>query len=356
MLKKNTIGWFLALLALPALLLATALPAFAVSDDAILSKRPPRHLSEFGFFADMKGLKPAEGVHPFAPVTPLFSDRALKFRFVYLPDGEAAGYDQAEALHFPVGTALVKTFAFPADFRQPDKNVRLIETRVLELHEDGWQAWAYLWNDDQTDAELTIAGAHVPIDTVLGDGEPLKIDYAVPNKNQCKECHSISGTITPIGPKARNLNGPFAYADGERNQIDYWRDHGLLKDAPPTAEIPAVPDWRDSSIDLATRVRAWLDVNCAHCHRPEGAASNSGLFLTWNQDDPVKRGIMKRPVAAGRGSGGRDFDVKPGDPDGSILIYRVESTEPGVMMPELGRSIADPNAVAMLRSWVSALK
>ncbi len=338
-----------------AILLPAAANAQAVSDEAVQAKRPPKLLSEFGFFADMTRQTPVEGVVPFALNTPLFSDKALKYRFVYVPEGTAARYVADEAFEFPVGTALIKTFAFPADFREPDNDIRLIETRVLLNREDGWQAWAYLWNERQNDAELKIAGARVPIETIDEDGSPLSISYSVPNKNQCKGCHALNEEITPLGPKARNLNGEFDYDDGTRNQIEYWTGHGLLEGAPPSREIATAPDWRDGSADLEGRARAWLDVNCAHCHRREGPASNSGLFLTWDEQDRTALGVLKRPVAAGRGSGDREFDIKPGDPDGSILLYRVESTEPGVMMPELGRSLADPDATELLREWISSI-
>jgi uncharacterized repeat protein (TIGR03806 family) len=336
-------------------LLANGLPAYAVSDEAILADRPPKFLSEFGFFADMKAQKPAEGVVPFAINTPLFSDKALKYRFLHVPAGKAAQFVTDEAFEFPVGAALIKTFAFPADFRRPDADIRLIETRVLLRHEDGWQAWAYLWNEDQSEAELKIAGARVPVETIAEDGSPLHIAYSVPNKNQCKGCHALSGEITPLGPKARNLNGDFTYEDGASNQLAYWSEHGILKGAPPVGEIDGVPDWRDESADLDARARAWLDVNCAHCHRREGPASNSGLFLTWGEKDRTALGVYKRPVAAGQGSGDREFDIKPGDPDGSILIYRIDSIEPGIMMPELGRTLADPDAVALLRQWIGEM-
>jgi uncharacterized repeat protein (TIGR03806 family) len=349
--RKNTvIGAF----ALASLLIP--LPAHAVSDAAILAKTPPKLLSEFGFFADMRAQQPAEGVIPFALNTPLFSDGALKDRFVYVPERKAAKYDDTEAFGFPVGTALIKTFSFPADYRQPDKNIRVIETRLLLRNESGWQAWAYLWNGEQTEATLKIAGAKVDIATVTEDGAPLSFTYSVPNKNQCKACHSLSGEIEPLGPKARNLNGDFHYASGAENQLAHWTAVGILDGAPAPSEAPAVPDWKDEAQPLEARSRAWLDVNCAHCHRAEGPASNSGLFLTWGETDRVKLGVGKRPVAAGRGSGGRLFDIKPGDPDGSILLYRVESTEPGVMMPELGRHLPDPDAVALLRDWIAGME
>lgn len=336
-----------ALLALPGL-------ALAVSDQAILADKPPKLLSEFGFFADAGKQVPADGVVPYDLNTPLFSDHALKYRFAYVPAGSSAAYSADEAFEFPVGSALVKTFAFPADLSKPEENVRLIETRVLLKRESGWFAAAYLWNEDQTEAEMKIAGAKVAVETML-DGKPLSISYAVPNRNQCKGCHSFNGEIVPLGPKARNLNKDFSYAGGAANQLAHWSQAGILTGAPDAAAAPAVPDWSDETASIDARARAWLDVNCAHCHRREGPASNSGLFLTYGEQDPVALGIRKRPVAAGRGSGGRTYDIDPGNPENSILLFRVESTEPGLMMPELGRSQPDASAVALLRAWVEAL-
>src|SRR5688572_17825482 len=97
-----------------------AAPAHAVSADAILAEKPPKLLSEYGFFDDPAKQEPAAGVVPFQLNTPLFSDNAQKFRFAYLPEGKAARYDAAEAFEFPIGTALIKTFAFPADYRKPE--------------------------------------------------------------------------------------------------------------------------------------------------------------------------------------------------------------------------------------------
>ncbi|HWK64161.1 MAG TPA: SO2930 family diheme c-type cytochrome [Rhizobiaceae bacterium] len=337
-------------------LIGSARTAHAVSDEAILAETPPKLLSGFGFFEDARAQRPAEGVVPFDLATPLFSDGALKYRFVHVPKGKAAAYRESEAFDFPEGTALIKTFAFPADQRAPEKAIRLIETRVLLRNAGGWQAWAYLWNEEQTDAALKIAGAKVDIATIAADGQPLAFAYAVPNKNQCKACHAFNGEIVPLGPKARNLNHDFPYDSGTENQIAHWAAAGILSDAPAPGSAPAAPDWRDAGAPLDARARAWLDVNCAHCHRGEGAASNSGLWLTYGEKDPVKIGVGKRPVAAGKGSGGREFDILPGDPDASILPYRVESTEPGVMMPELGRHIGDPQAVDLLRQWIAAMR
>ena len=97
-------------------------------------------------------------------------------------------------------------------------------------------------------------------------------------------------------------------------------------------------------------------MNCAHCHNPDGAASNSGFYLGWQVSDPVKLGIGKRPVAAGRGSGNLDFDIVPGDSAHSILTYRMGSLEGGVSMPELGRARLDPAGLMVVQRWIGEMK
>lgn len=349
-MRTSPVRLFAGLLGAVWLIVAVTTVAAAVSDDRIAGSKPPRYLSEFGLFDDLHGQKPAAGVLPYSLTTALFSDHATKLRFVYVPEGVAAQYDPVEAFEFPVGSVLVKTFAYPAGDR-----LRLIETRLLIRQDTDWKAWAYVWNEDQSDAVLKIAGARFPIEVVLADGTPLAFEYSVPNRNQCKGCHALGKELTPIGPKARFLNNNHDYQDGPDNQIAVWSRRNILRGAPVPPDAPSVPDWRDHSQPLDARARAWLDINCAHCHRPEGPASNSGLFLNWGQQDKVAFGIGKRPVAAGRGSGGRLFDIDPGNPEGSILLHRVESTEAGVMMPELGRNLADPEAVDLLRKWIAAL-
>jgi len=111
-----------------------------------------------------------------------------------------------------VGATLVKTFSYPADLRRPGEGSRAVETRLLVRKARGWEAQTYVWNAGQTEAVLKRAGMRLTVNTVDKAGRPLAIDYAVPNTNQCKECHSQSGTLVPIGPKARNLNGMHAYA------------------------------------------------------------------------------------------------------------------------------------------------
>lgn len=315
-------------LALALMLLAGPVLA-EVNSAAITAPRPPKLLSEFGFF-DAAG-QPVAGVVPFAPASPLFSDYAEKDRYVFTPS--PAPYAAEGALPFPVGAALVKTFRY---------GDRKVETRVLLHQEKGWVAWPYVWNDAGTEAELKLAGADLSLETEHG-----QIAYHVPNANQCKACHiGPDKAIKPIGPKVRNLN------HGE--QLAALVAAGVMAAAP--GDAPAMPDYRDAGLDLTTRARAYLDINCGHCHVPGGPADTSGLYLTWDEVDPARLGIWKRPVAAGRASADMEFDIVPGDPEASILLYRMVSTDPGVMMPELGRSLAHDEGVALIRDWIAELE
>jgi uncharacterized repeat protein (TIGR03806 family) len=245
-----------------------------------------------------------------------------------------------------VGTAIVKTFYYPIDERNPKKGRRLMETRVL-LHEaKGWVALPYIWNKEQTDAVLEVAGGSDQVSWIDAAGKKQSFEYQVPNMNQCKGCHERSSEMTPIGPSVRQLN------DGR--QLQHWETAGLIKGLPKD-HIPALVNYSDASASLDDRVKAYLDINCAHCHNPTGPARSSGLYLTWDSKDRTAYGFLKPPVAAGRGSGNLSYDIVPGKPEQSILHYRMASRDPGVMMPELGRQLTHHEGVELVRSWIASL-
>ncbi|MBD3772823.1 MAG: hypothetical protein IE921_04510 [Rhodobacteraceae bacterium] len=330
--------------AILALALASAAGAIAarpvdmrVNDSAVVDDGMPRKLSDYGFFTDAARQLPVRGVVPYRLNTPLWSDGAEKLRFVYVPAGMQAKADGEGLLQFPVGSALVKTFAFGEG-----SDRRLVETRVLLHRADGWIALPYLWNAEQTEATLAVAGARVPVTTPAGE----QISYRVPNKNQCKECHGLDGVVTPIGPKARNLAPEWLASFNKAGHLDRMPDG-----------VTPLPLWEDRAKvapDLAAR--AYLEANCAHCHRPGATASNSGLDLRWEQHDPQAIGIMKHPVAAGRGAGDLTYDIVPGDPGQSILVFRMSSPEPGVAMPELGKQSVDRDGVDVVSRWISGMR
>lgn len=339
---------------LAACLLSAALLSSAVTD----RPRPPLRLSEFGFFVGpLRDQSPAKGTIPYRLNTPLFSDHAEKLRFVRLPQNGTVPFNDSAVFEFPVGTALVKTFFFPADFRDPAKGRRLLETRVLLREEDGWKALPYIWDEEQSDALFDPAGETKQVAYVDADGRKKSHAYRIPDMNQCKGCHNRSERMSPIGPSARQLTGPADLSRNGGSQLADWHAAGILEGLPSDYELARRVVWNDPSTGtVEDRARLWLDINCAHCHRPDGPAATSGLFLGVAEKDPHRLGIDKSPVAAGRGAGDHRFGIVPGDPDRSILVHRMQSTDPGVMMPELGRSQPDREAVALIRAWIKGMR
>ncbi len=315
----------------------------------------PKRLSDWQLF--VKGatpLVPNQRVVPYDLNTPLFSDYASKYRFVWMPEGTAATYHEEEAFAFPVGAILSKTFAYPAT--DSSSGERLIETRLLVNTESGWVSLPYVWNAEQTDAILQIAGSTAHIGMTDASGQVQTIRYNIPNTNECAQCHDLSKTLLPVGTKARQLNRDFAYPDGTANQLDYWTKIGYLTGAPPSSAAPKLAVWNDSqSASMEARARAYLDGNCAHCHRANGSAGYTAFLLDWKETDPRRLGYCKSPNSAGF-SGNLAFDVVPGKPDESILIYRMQSTRAKEMMPEIGRSTIHQEGLALIREWVASLK
>lgn len=343
----------------------------------------PESLSEWGQLASQDGqLVLSNGVTPYTLNSALFSDYALKLRTVWLPDGaEPAGYEPIESFDFPVGTVITKTFYYPLADEQSGSTLRvvktgasggdltepidlatahLVETRVLAHRESGWISLPYVWNDEQTEATLERAGdlvSLVLVDEELGTETPFP--YVVPNSNQCAGCHATNHTtklIVPIGPKARHLNTTVDLGDGPQPQLTLWEDLDLVGGVPDLAEVPKADVWDDDAVPLDLRARAYLDINCSHCHNSNGPADTSGLFLELSTEYGPRLGVCKGPVAAGTGTGNRRVGIHPGEPDDSIFVFRMESTDPGAMMPELGRSLTHREGVELISSWIDGLE
>jgi len=314
-------------------------------------------LSEYNFFTGkLADLLPAEDVVLYDINAVLFSNYAEKLRFIKLPAGTKANYSTDNILELPKQTVIIKNFFYENDFRNPGKGRRILETRLLVNEENGWTAYPYVWNDEQTEAFYDVAGDVKKVSYINKEGKHITVDYIIPNKNQCKGCHSRNNRMTPIGPTAMQLNKDHTYAGGKQNQLTYWQQKGLLSGLPPLNTIEKFPGIDDKSQSLELRARAYLDVNCGTCHHPEGPANSSGLFLHYDQGPSVELGIMKSPVAAGRGAGKNAFDIVPGKPHKSILSFRMQTNDPGIAMPELGREQVHKEGVKLIREWIKQMK
>jgi uncharacterized repeat protein (TIGR03806 family) len=317
----------------------------------------------------------------------LFSDYASKLRSIYVPKGGKITYNGngADPFDFPNGSVIVKTFYYPkasandasyigaqavshqtvqGDSLDLSKN-RMIETRLLVKQSDGsWMGLPYVWDDEQKEAYLKIGGDVKKVELVSSDASHQKISYKVPSAQQCQQCHATTsaggGAILPIGPKAHGMNKTYAYASGVKNQLDNLNDLGMLSGYINSAAAPKAADWSDNTQTLDARAKAYLDANCAHCHSTGGQAQQSGLLLGFNQTanplvDAVKRGICKKPLAYGGPGLPYQYDIVPGSPQTSILLYRTSHTDSETVMPVIGRASNHIEANAMLSEWIAGI-
>lgn len=336
-------------------------PATAgVNWDAYLVDCPT--LADYRLFQDPEEPRTAPNAPgvPFDLTTELFSDYAQKDRIVYVPPGQQAIYDEEAGFDFPVGTIIAKSFTFGHDLRAPQTpGDDVVETRLLIRRPDGWKGRAYIWNAERTVATLALGGGSQQVAWIAADGTPRQTQYQIPNTAQCSRCHVGAAGDEPIGPKARFLNRDFDYGGGGvENQIAYWSDVGILAGAPgdpaTAPRLPVFDDPTDGTLD--ERARAYLEINCAHCHTPAGRARFTGMYLEASRPLGGPVGLCKRPGSAGPGAGGLDYDIVPGDPDASIMIYRMASVAAQIKMPELAKSVVHDEGTQLIAEWIAALQ
>ncbi len=272
--------------------------------------------------------------HEYSLTTQLYTDYAHKFRTISLPEGTQMMYTGEGLLEFPDNTVITKTFYYFNDERNPSLGKKLIETRLLIKKNGAWSMGNYLWNDAQDDALLDTAAPTLTVDWIDASGTNRQANYKVPFTINCTQCHNVGNVTLPIGPKARSMN--FVY--NGKNQLQNFMDKGLLADAPAIAQIETLPDWSDTSFTLEERTRAYMDINCAHCHQPGGL-----------QDSNIPdRPDLRYEVAYGDSN---IFEFK------DDIRNRV-GTNPGFgpSMPQVGITQLHTEGVALIQEYIDSLE
>ncbi|WP_179375404.1 Ig-like domain-containing protein [Winogradskyella wichelsiae] len=318
-----------------------------------LDNMPFSALSDYQFFeGDLKNLEPTYGVLPYTLNSTLFSDYAKKKRFLWMPNNTKASFvNENELLDFPVGTILIKNFYY--DNVLPDNTTQLIETRLMINKQEGWVFANYVWNTEQSEAVLDMNGSYVDLQWQQAE-ETKSVQYRIPSGAECHTCHKVMEIARPIGPKVRNLNLLYNYDDGPRNQLEQLVSFGYLENTLPD-EIAKMPNYNDSSVALEERVRAYLDINCAHCHSEETHCAYRPMRFDFSlTEDLTNIGVcVDAETDLGFGLG---RIVEPGDDRNSVLFYRINSTEPSNRMPLLSRTIVHIEGVELVEAWINSLE
>lgn len=290
------------------------------------------NLSEMNLFTStMADLEPASGVQLYELSTTLFTDYTTKQRLIKLPENGKLEYNGDDLLpNYPDETLIAKTFYYNIDDRDPSLGKKIIETRIFLKIDGIWEVGDYIWNESQTEATYTESGSEINISYIDTDGVTQDVDYLIPSKQDCFTCHNNNAITMPIGMKLRSMNFTPSYLG--QNQLDFFISNGLLEGLSSSSGIGTLADWTDTSLDINARGRAYLDMNCAHCHRP--GSSNSG-------------------------SSGMDLRLETLYAE--TLIYekrdgiqiRFGATTEGYRMPVLGRTVVHEEALAMLIEYLA---
>jgi uncharacterized repeat protein (TIGR03806 family) len=317
-----------------------------------LSTVPYTNLSDYRFFTGaLKDQMPAEGVIPYKPASSLFTDYALKKRFVWIPPNRKANYvADKEILNLPIGSVLIKTFYY--DNVQPSGETKILETRLMIRKGTGWIFAEYVWNDEQTDATLQMNGSFTPI-AWLQNGSPKSTTYRIPSETECLTCHKTNNNPIPIGIKPQNLNIAYPYTSGSENQLQHWVAKGILNNNLPSNIVSTV-DYNDVSQPLKTRLRSYLDINCGHCHKENSHCDYRPLRLSFSETTvPSNLGQCVPPD--------ENIDpvllqiIVPGNFNKSVMHFRLNSTDESTRMPLLGRTLVHDEGVQLLKDYILSI-
>jgi uncharacterized repeat protein (TIGR03806 family) len=286
-------------------------------------------LSGYNIYQGNPGdLIPTREYKPYELSSELFTDYAQKQRLIKLPPGTALTATGDGLLNFPEGSVIVKTFYYFNDKRTPAKGVRLIETRILQLVNGKWVAGTYVWNQAQTEATLLGTGLTQTVNWIDQAGNPNVIAYQIPGNLECRTCHNSDKKLVPIGPKVRNLNFDLI-RDGHRvNQLTYLQEQGILGALDPT-DFSRMPGYQDSSRTLAERGRAYLDINCAHCHSDQGFAARYRYRMAY--ETPLNASRIKEGKAA--------------------IEYMMQTGR----MPKIGTSVRHKEGIELIKKYLDTL-
>jgi uncharacterized repeat protein (TIGR03806 family) len=298
----------------------------------------------------------ANGIIPYAPAAPLWTDGALKQRFIAIPDTGAVGFQPADGWNFPDKTILIKNFLLPMDERDPENTVRRVETRLLYKNGIDWTGFSYRWNEDQSDAELLVDRLVETFAITDRNGDDVAFEYTYPSRSDCFQCHTTLANRV-LGLTTPQLNSDFDYPGSgvTDNQLRTLDHIGLFSSALPDApaNLPAMPNPYDESAPLRDRARAYLASNCAQCHRA-GSPPNS-MDLRWETEDGDIDAIDVTPRWGDLGIPDAKL-IASGDPDRSVLVARMGIRDGGVtQMPPLGTGRVDADAVELIRQYILSI-
>jgi len=290
-------------------------------------------LSDYNLFkGKIADLVPNDQGFSYELASALFTDYTDKKRVIFLPQGKKMTASDDDLPSFPDGTIIAKTFFYPPGDTVENSKLQLLETRLL-IHKDGqWNAATYQWNASQDEAFLLMERASVPVSFLDDKGVERKTNYIIPSRNDCMACHRQGNHLLPIGPKIRNLNRILVHDRDTIQQLQHLKNRGVL-DLKSKIDFSALPSYDELNQSTPQRARAYLEINCAHCHNPKGTAYMTMLDLRY--ESPLNEtGIWLKQAK---------------------IIGRM-STLGEMHMPQKGTTVLHDEGILLIKTYLKTLK
>jgi hypothetical protein len=303
-------------------------------------------LSCAGLYSDFASKTIAPGIIQYSPGLQLWSDGAIKTRWIQLPAGQKIDTSNMDEWTFPVGTKLWKEFRLPqGDAATPVR----IETRLIwKQGQNNWYRTTYRWSAD---------GETSATEMTLGELDANGAGYEVPSVFECNDCHQgrLDGVM---GFEAVALAAPGATGLTMADLVQ----QGLVTDAPDSSLV--IPGNAVESAALG-----WLHVNCGEaCHNPGNGLGGPSGFMTrldvatlssvqtteayttgWNQ----LSGTYQIPNAT------TTYRFHACDLSESAGYYRpsvrdgIDGVVFGSQMPPIDTHVVDDAGLAILAAWIN---
>ena len=297
--------------------------------DVVAEFKP--NLSELNLFSgNLNELNISSKAFEYNLNTTLFSDYAHKQRIIALPEGTTMEFDGDGLPVFPDNTVIAKTFYYNLDERDLSLGRLIIETRILIKINGVWETGDYKWNEAQTEAILDLEGSTLPVSWIDNAGNTNSTNYKIPSNTDCFTCHSNNDNIIPIGPKLRSMN----FEINGVNQLQQFINNQQLTGIASSSSVRSLPNWEDTSLDLETRARAYMDINCAHCHIPGGTCADQST-LNFALETPLEdTNILEQT---------------------SLIDYRISFYLDGISMPFIGTTMMHTEGVQLIQDYLNTL-
>ena len=322
----------------------------------------PKLLSQTGAFSSVTNANfvPTTNMVPFAPISQLWSDRAVKSRWISIPKSKKINWSATDNWTYPQGTVAVKHFALPVDTRNTSI-VKPLETRLIVTKADGKiYGVTYKWRADGSDADLLTTGATQDFTITNDDGSTSTQTWTYPSPANCLSCHNAESAQI-LGLSTRQLNSNYAYPGGTaENQLVHINNLGLFSPAINNALVGTydkLATLSDTSASMEKRIKSYVDANCSHCH----GTGNGGSQWDARYNTPLAQMKIVNALTTGIREYDKDYGITAakviaaGNPTQSIIYIRDKSLNANDRMPPLGRALEHTEYITLLSQWITSL-